>query len=278
MTRFWAGLAFAAALAISGTAHALDILWYTGGVTSPVVGGYKTNISLLSTPGAGDPSAATWNITYWDSGAAPVGSFNALVVASPQGGWSTNPNYTALDAAGLTFGDRVLVTGQDADWHYLNSPGPTNFDGPRGFLRDSINWAGNGTGLGLVVLGGPSDVLSTYGFTSTLGASSGSTDDVRIPAAFAGFPINTNLTSAGLSNWGTSAHDIWSSPDLTKWTGINTAGAGPGFVTLVSAATASGGIGGTPGIPEPASWAMMLVGFFGLGSMLRRRRGLAATA
>jgi hypothetical protein len=32
------------------------------------------------------------------------------------------------------------------------------------------------------------------------------------------------------------------------------------------------------GVPEPASWAMMLVGFGGLGALLRRRRGVAAAA
>jgi hypothetical protein len=31
-----------------------------------------------------------------------------------------------------------------------------------------------------------------------------------------------------------------------------------------------------PGVPEPASWAMMLAGFFGLGGMLRSRRALTA--
>jgi hypothetical protein len=31
-------------------------------------------------------------------------------------------------------------------------------------------------------------------------------------------------------------------------------------------------------VPEPATWAMMLIGFFGLGSLLRRRRSLAAAA
>jgi hypothetical protein len=34
----------------------------------------------------------------------------------------------------------------------------------------------------------------------------------------------------------------------------------------------------TGGVPEPMTWAMLLVGFAGLGVALRRRRGQAATA
>jgi hypothetical protein len=34
----------------------------------------------------------------------------------------------------------------------------------------------------------------------------------------------------------------------------------------------------TGGVPEPATWAMMLVGFFGMGGLLRRRRQAMATA
>ena len=33
-----------------------------------------------------------------------------------------------------------------------------------------------------------------------------------------------------------------------------------------------------PGVPEPASWAMMLMGFGGLGAVLRRRRPVALAA
>ena len=53
-----------------------------------------------------------------------------------------------------------MVTGQDADWHYINCPGPRNFDGPQGFLLDAINWAGSGTGMGAVFLGTQSAITS----------------------------------------------------------------------------------------------------------------------
>jgi hypothetical protein len=262
-------------VALTNSANATDInvLWYSGGVQS-FDNNYKGDIGTLASPGAGDPSSATWNITFWDGGAVPAGSFNALVVASPQGGWLSNPNYAALDAAGLTFGTRQLVTGQDADWHFTNTPGPTNFDNPRGFLRDSINWAGGGTGLGLVALGGPEPFLSTYGLDATLGATTGGiTNNVVIPAAFASFPINSNLTSAGLSNWNTSAHDIWTAPDTSVWTGINTDGVGGFFVTLVTEGGSGGIVGG--GVPGPIAGAGLPGLLFASGGLLawwRRRQ------
>jgi hypothetical protein len=46
-----------------------------------------------------------------------------------------------------------------------------------------------------------------------------------------------------------------------------------------SAAIELGGVDGLPAVPEPTTWALMLVGFGGLGAMLRqsRRKALAAT-
>ena len=58
-----------------------------------------------------------------------------------------------------------------------------------------------------------------------------------------------------------------------------------GFTQITFSATASEGIlfdrlrfGGTPGgvVPEPATWAMMIIGFGAAGSMIRRRKALAA--
>jgi hypothetical protein len=55
-------------------------------------------------------------------------------------------------------------------------------------------------------------------------------------------------------------------------TGINAASYG-GTLNLTPAG-GGGGEGG--GVPEPASWAMMILGFGGVGALMRRRKGLAA--
>jgi hypothetical protein len=280
--RFSQKVALGIALLLLGAlglqASTVNILWYTGGVTTSSSGGYKTAFSALA---ATNPGGNTWNITYWDSGAMPAGTFNVLVVASETGSWTTNPNYAALTASGLTessFGNRVMVTGQDADWHYLNSPGSASFDGPRGFLTDSINWAGSGTGLGAVVLN--SDMGSNM-FTGLGTRSDISNDDVRIPIEYTGFPINAGLTTAGLSNWGNSSHDAWSGTNLTKWTPINASGssctsggANPvaasctSFVTLIKAAEAGGGTS----VPEPLTLVLLGPAFAGLAIARFRRK------
>ena len=258
-----------AALAWAGTASAaLNVLWYSGGVEANSVGQYKTAMgtTLVADAAAGgvnpvSVAGQTWNVTFWDAGAMPAGSFDVLVVASPQGFWSSVPSYGALNAAAPALGDRVMVTGQDADWHFINFPGAGNFDGPQGFLIDAINWAGNGTGLGAVILGADDStgVLTALGLQASLGPSSGATNNVVIPGAYAAFPINQGLTSAGLSNWSTSAHGIWAGADPNVWTAINTNGVGGAPVTLVSKATAGGGTG----VPEPASFAI----WAGLGAI-----------
>jgi len=251
-------------IGLGGSAFAgtINILWYTGGTEASGPGTYEAAINNLV---AQEENAAfnisgsvnTWNVTFWTGGAMPTGTFNALVVASPEGGWSTFPDYSSLTSqvTAASFGDRVMLTGQDADWHDIFSPGSANFNGPSGFLIDAINWAGSGTGLGGVFL---ADSFVYSMFTGT-GTNTGENNTVNTPSAFSTFPINTGLTSAGLSNWNTSAHESFVGSDPSLWTAINVNGAGDP-ITIVTASTAGGGTGG-PGssVPDGGSTCLLLL-------------------
>ena len=68
-----------------------------------------------------------------------------------------------------------------------------------------------------------------------------------------------------------------SAPGLTIADFIPNGTAGSFFVDVYNTQTGATGVEGTgPGVvvPEPATWTMMLMGVFGLGGLLRRRRDL----
>jgi hypothetical protein len=79
--------------------------------------------------------------------------------------------------------------------------------------------------------------------------------------------------SAGSNGWFTESH---------TFTANNTSE----VLSFLSVGTPSGlppvalldGVSLTGGVPEPATWAMMLVGFGGLGALLRQRRRLVSAA
>ncbi|MCH8615719.1 FxDxF family PEP-CTERM protein [Sphingomonas sp. SM33] len=107
--------------------------------------------------------------------------------------------------------------------------------------------------------GGPNDV----DFSSILLTGTGITDPVSIPQNFSSTMDNDlieNFDLAGL-NLGVGTFTL----TIQGSTGVN--GSFGGNVSFVQAA-----------VPEPSTWAMMLVGFGAIGFAMRRRRGGQALA
>ena len=272
--------------ALPANADPLNVLWYEGGAATSSFfsrsGGsgtsdYQQAVQSLAT-------ANGWNVTFWNSGTMSTAGFNVLVVASNDGNWGTAPDYSALDAAltapgGLSFdptSQRVEVTGADADWHLtsdLNPISPINVTNVNTFLANSVDWAGGGSGLGLVALGmsglgnpTPTSNPPVFGFTG-YSASSASSNSIGALSS----PINTGLTSSSLSGWNFSSHYDFAITDTTTWTGVDT-DTDPNnpsgqFTTIVS--NPLSGTSG-PNVPEPSS-LISLVGI-GLASLIAVRR------
>lgn len=113
--------------------------------------------------------------------------------------------------------------------------------------------SGGGCSLGI-----PNDVL----FSDTIDVPSGATIYVQMSALAQSYGVNAEASASGDPYF-----QIDSSFDLASDFSIVTS---PGIGNVPEA--------GLPGIPEPTTWAMMLVGFGGLGAAMRSRRRSAASA
>ena len=108
---------------------------------------------------------------------------------------------------------------------------------------------------------------SSFGNGSVfLGTATGSSlfelkdDSITLPVNYSGEALDNTLTLANETIAGLG---------ITPGSYVYTlAGSGDTVTLLFSAA---------PGVPEPATWGMMLLGFFGLGAMVRRRSVALAT-
>jgi hypothetical protein len=100
-------------------------------------------------------------------------------------------------------------------------------------------------------------------FTFTMGSSdAGSTIDVRAFDAFGALTGSTTLTMG-------SGYNVYTLNGLGTYLGLtflnNNDGAGVRFQNMSYNSVAGG-------VPEPATWAMMLVGFGAIGASMRHRR------
>jgi hypothetical protein len=152
----------------------------------------------------------------------------------------TSPGYSNYGAAVGTTTDYILAANGDED---IVAAFSTTYTAV-GFSA-FYNGLGDGT---LTVFGPASSVLGSFTFLGGLDPATGLADK-----GYLGF---TSTTAVFGFEW-----------DTTLGGTLNT-----GFTDIsVGKAGKSGG-----GVPEPATWAMLLMGFFGLGAALRRGRALAA--
>ncbi len=284
---------FSAAIALltanAANAASLKVLWY--GQSDA----YNTKISELANKAPtfdpeGDGSL-DWDLTIWNP-QDPAPDFSDYNVFAIGFGWkhkglNFNPigilnNKEEISAAR---GNRTFLSGQDADNHYNYNPGPRP-NGPLGFLVNAVNWAGTGEGMGIVSL--PDGLGSTHSRSQEWWLNDRSflkdelesyvsyfnTNSVVIPTATSDFPVNEGLTTAGLSNWRTSAHAAFNK-NIPGYLSINDAGSRPGYaVTIVTASEAGGGtLGPEPeSVPEPSSMlGLFALGGLGVRSLLKRK-------
>ena len=199
----------------------IDVLWYGQNPT------YNSKISeLAAAANSHDPwgdGNLDWNLSFWNpEDTAPTFSdYDVFVIGA---GVTTGPftfdpngifnNKSAIEAAR---GSRTFLSGQDADSHY--SFNNTASNGAFGFLANAVNWAGSGTGMGIVALSDgwypQSNPINRRWWLNENSFLKNELEgyvsyfleqNVVIPTETSDFPVNEGLTTAGLSNWNTSAH------------------------------------------------------------------------
>jgi hypothetical protein len=282
-----------AAWAVPAPAATIDVLWTSGSAI------YNANVIEIAAAAPGhDPAgdgATAWRLAFWDPGRdrlPDLAAYDVLVIGATYdtdgsygvgAGGSTGFFGNGVSAAGVLAngaaiqaarGSRTLITGLDPDWHdYNNAIART--DGPRGYLINAVNWAGTGDGLGIVALAdryhlgpGAGGGWWTDGDSFLASELSGrafarQANSVFVEPDAAALPVNEGLSTAGLSDWNTSAHAVLKPVDgyvVANWSGPDRTG---GAVTLVSDMAP---------IPLPPTAVLLGAALAGLWAAPRRAR------
>lgn len=281
-------------------AVSIDVLWYT--YADPASEYRTTGIPGIAAAAPTYPqgSGLAWNLSFYDP-TSPTPNFSAydvLVIESGEafrtgapGGPLATPDYSGIlnnkAAIAAARGDRTFISGTDSDFHAIRGDtglcppftGCGYWDGARGYLINSVNWAASGNGLGIVaLLDGEFPAVSERWWTQPdsflhdelAGHVTYFRDNAPLitPGA-AAYPLNAGLTSLGLSDWRNSFHAGFGT-GIAGYTGTVFSTVQPGVA--VSIATTAFVNAPTAPVPEPAVVVQVIAGLLVLFWALRSRR------
>lgn len=219
--------------------------------------------------------------------------------------WGNSTNDTAMNGA---FGA--------GNWDRLSSYSNAMFSGGYSFIfvdggNDNSNFstwlAGGGTAaVEAYVTGGGALLLDAAPNYGTPPMQTGFGSQINYPNFSGAITVNAAGIAAGLSDFGAGTAYTGSSFAHANVTGLTSLIDGEGGIVFAEGYFGAGHLsvsgetttnfhygpdanqlrvnelvhaaGGAGAVPEPASWALMLVGFGGLGVALRRRRTVAVAA
>ena len=245
-----------AAMALPMHATTLNVLWYF----EPGPGSFRNSIDALA-------AANGWNVTFFGNAADPTPNFSDYnVMVTESFGFSATYSTLLADDSAIEAarGSRTVITGQELDFMYIQN----SLTAAGTFLTNAVNWAGAGTGLGVVALpdadkwweNANSFLAGDLG-TSPLYVSGDSVTDT-VPS----HPVNNGLTSASLSGWDLSYFNLFHNVPA-GYQAITNSGAvdfRADAVTIVQ----------DTATPEPATTGLLVAGFGTMLVAIRRRRAV----
>lgn len=284
LSRFLATVGAVSALALATPASATQFAVWLDGNTTPGGGGNAILTSLDNAFGAGSYTLVS---TADLETAGFLSSYQAIVVSRFGSGFGSGlsaaaaANVAAYVGSGGTQGGVAVMTNDAAD-NFFGASGGDPFDAnlDRLFVNAATYAAASGHGYigefngaamalgsnanGFAALGlltGSAGLLSSYGpqFTYDVGPiGAGNPIDAGVTFPFTdadNTTFLTRVTGADPSN----IVDIYTSAGIEGVPAL-----------LANQFVISGGGGG--GVPEPATWAMMVLGFGGIGFAMRRKQ------
>jgi hypothetical protein len=196
-------------------------------------------------------SASVYSFDFENSNAAPGQYF----YAAGETQYSSNGT-TAASVAGVTFSGMSGVQNQPSAWGFANTPNPTTTafiqsynNQPVGSITFSVPLLVVGQAYVVTFL----DIARTYGGVDPFTVSYGATSQIFTPGS------NTTWSTGSMSFIGAANTNL-------VFTGTPLPNDHSSAIDLVTISA----------VPEPATWAMMILGFLGIGFMAYRRKSPSA--